>query len=119
MADEGQSRQAARFLFEEHRARKPFGPMLETWAPRTIEEPYVMQEAFRSICSPSSISRLRSSSTSSNGPTRYATRCWHGMTQMTRRTYSPARFPTLSITSQSLSASAELCRSRIGCSNNK
>jgi hypothetical protein len=43
MADEGRIQQAARLLFEEHRARKPSGPMPETLTPRTNDEPYVTQ----------------------------------------------------------------------------
>ncbi|MGH8067669.1 MAG: 2-keto-4-pentenoate hydratase [Candidatus Entotheonellia bacterium] len=46
MPDEDRSQQAARFLCEEHRARKPFAPMPATLAPRTIDEAYAVQEWF-------------------------------------------------------------------------
>lgn len=46
MADEGRIQQAARYLYEEHRSRKPFGPMPPTCAPRSVDEAYAMQEVF-------------------------------------------------------------------------
>jgi 2-keto-4-pentenoate hydratase len=46
MPDEDRIQQAARFLCEEHRARKPFAPMPATLAPRTIDEAYAVQEWF-------------------------------------------------------------------------
>jgi 2-keto-4-pentenoate hydratase len=46
MPDEDRNQQAARFLCEEHRARKPFEPMPTTLAPRTVDEAYAMQEWF-------------------------------------------------------------------------
>jgi 2-keto-4-pentenoate hydratase len=49
MADEGRIQQAARFLFEAHRARQPFGPMPETCAPRTVDEAYAVQEALQTL----------------------------------------------------------------------
>jgi 2-oxo-3-hexenedioate decarboxylase/2-keto-4-pentenoate hydratase len=49
MADEGRIQQAARFLFEAHRARQPFGPMPEASAPRTVDEAYAVQEAFQTL----------------------------------------------------------------------
>jgi 2-keto-4-pentenoate hydratase len=49
MADDGRIQQAARFLFEAHRARQPFGPMPETWAPRTVDEAYAVQEALQTV----------------------------------------------------------------------
>ena len=39
--------QAARFLWEEHRAHKPFKPMPLALAPRTVDEAYVMQDRLR------------------------------------------------------------------------
>jgi 2-keto-4-pentenoate hydratase len=49
MPDEDRIQQAARFLCEEHRARKPFEPMPTTLAPRTVDEAYAMQAAFVSL----------------------------------------------------------------------
>jgi 2-keto-4-pentenoate hydratase len=46
MPDEDRIQHAARFLCEEHRARKPFEPMPTTLAPRTVDEAYAMQEWF-------------------------------------------------------------------------
>ncbi|MGH8070634.1 MAG: hypothetical protein ACRERE_36420 [Candidatus Entotheonellia bacterium] len=46
MTDDGRIPHAARFLVEEHQARKPFGPIPETWAPRAVDEAYAVQEAF-------------------------------------------------------------------------
>ena len=46
---EGRIQQAARFLFEAHRARQPFGPMPEASAPRTVDEAYAVQEAFQTL----------------------------------------------------------------------
>jgi 2-oxo-3-hexenedioate decarboxylase/2-keto-4-pentenoate hydratase len=46
---EGRIQQAARFLFEAHRARQPFGPMPEACAPRTVDEAYAVQEAFQTL----------------------------------------------------------------------
>jgi 2-keto-4-pentenoate hydratase len=49
MADEIRIQQAARFLFEAHRAQQPFGPMPEMCAPRTVDEAYAVQEAFQTL----------------------------------------------------------------------
>jgi 2-keto-4-pentenoate hydratase len=49
MADEGRIQQAARFLFEAHRTRQPFGPMPEMYMPRTVDEAYAVQEAFQTL----------------------------------------------------------------------
>jgi 2-keto-4-pentenoate hydratase len=46
MPDEDRIQQAARFLYEEHRARKPFEPLPAPLAPRTVDEAYAMQEGF-------------------------------------------------------------------------
>jgi 2-keto-4-pentenoate hydratase len=46
MPDDDRIQQAARFLCEAHRARKPFEPMPTTLAPRTVDEAYAMQEWF-------------------------------------------------------------------------
>lgn len=46
MPDEERIQQAAWFLYEEHRARRPFGPLPEALAPRTVDEAYAIQEAF-------------------------------------------------------------------------
>jgi 2-keto-4-pentenoate hydratase len=44
--DEERMQQAARFLSQEHQARRPFGPLPEALAPRTVDEAYAVQEAF-------------------------------------------------------------------------
>ncbi len=49
MSNEGRIQRASRFLFEEHRARKPFGPMPETYTPRTVDEAYAVQETFHTL----------------------------------------------------------------------
>jgi 2-keto-4-pentenoate hydratase len=49
MPDEDRIQRAARFLCEEHYARKPFAPMPATLAPRTVDEAYAMQEAFHAL----------------------------------------------------------------------
>ncbi len=36
MSNQGRIQQAARFVFEERQTRKPFGPIPDTFAPRTI-----------------------------------------------------------------------------------
>jgi len=46
MPDEDRIQQAARFLCEEHRARKPFEPLPTSLTPRTVDEAYAMQEWF-------------------------------------------------------------------------
>jgi 2-keto-4-pentenoate hydratase len=46
MPDEDRIQRAARFLWEEHRAHKPFAPMPATLAPRTVDEAYAVQEWF-------------------------------------------------------------------------
>ncbi|RPJ36213.1 MAG: hypothetical protein EHM35_08500 [Planctomycetaceae bacterium] len=49
MSDDGRIQQAARWLVEEHRTRKPFGPMPETLAPRSVDDGYAIQEAFQTF----------------------------------------------------------------------
>jgi 2-oxo-3-hexenedioate decarboxylase/2-keto-4-pentenoate hydratase len=49
MSDESRVQQASRFLFEEYRARKPFGPMPEPYAPHTVDEAYAVQETFHML----------------------------------------------------------------------
>ena len=49
MASETRNQQAARFLHEAHRARRPYQPLPEEVAPRTIDEAYAMQEAFHQL----------------------------------------------------------------------
>ena len=46
MPDEDLSQRAARFLWEEHRARKPFEPIPAPFAPCTVDEAYAVQEGF-------------------------------------------------------------------------
>ena len=41
--------QAAQFLLEEHRTRKPFGPIPASCAARTVDEAYAVQEAFHAL----------------------------------------------------------------------
>jgi 2-keto-4-pentenoate hydratase len=49
MFDDGRIQQAARWLVAEHRARKPFGPMPEALAPRSVDDGYAIQEAFHTL----------------------------------------------------------------------
>ena len=46
MADEDRLQRAARFLYEEHLARRPFEPMPTTLVPHTVDEAYAVQERF-------------------------------------------------------------------------
>lgn len=46
MSDEDRIQQAARFLCDEHLARKPFAPLPATLVPRTVDEAYAVQERF-------------------------------------------------------------------------
>ncbi|HXH13808.1 MAG TPA: fumarylacetoacetate hydrolase family protein [Alphaproteobacteria bacterium] len=46
MPDDERIQQAACVLYEAHRARRPFGPLPEALAPRTVDEAYAVQEAF-------------------------------------------------------------------------
>src|SRR5262245_22618385 len=41
--------QAAQFLLEEHRTRKPFGPIPASCAARSVDEAYAVQEAFHAL----------------------------------------------------------------------
>ena len=49
MTSETRNQQAARFLHEAHRTRRPYQPLPEEVAPRTIDEAYGMQEAFHQL----------------------------------------------------------------------
>ena len=49
VANQNRNQQAARFLFEAHAARKPYAPIPEKFAPRTIEEAYDMQDVFHAL----------------------------------------------------------------------
>jgi 2-keto-4-pentenoate hydratase len=49
MSDDHRIAQAAQFLLEEHRTRKPFGPLLAPCAARTVHEAYAVQEAFHAL----------------------------------------------------------------------
>jgi 2-keto-4-pentenoate hydratase len=49
MPDEDRVQHAARFLCEEHRARKPFAPMPASLAPRTVDKAYAVQEKFHGL----------------------------------------------------------------------
>ena len=49
MSDDSRIAQAAQFLLEEHRTRKPFGPIPAPSAARTVDEAYAMQEAFPAL----------------------------------------------------------------------
>jgi 2-keto-4-pentenoate hydratase len=49
MSDDSRIAQAAQFLLEEHRTRKPFGPIPASFAARTVDEAYAMQEAFHAL----------------------------------------------------------------------
>jgi 2-keto-4-pentenoate hydratase len=46
MPDEDRIQQAARFLWEEHHACKPFEPIPAPLAPHTVDEAYAVQEGF-------------------------------------------------------------------------
>lgn len=46
MPGEDRMQRAARFLCEEHHARKPFEPIPAPLAPRTVDEAYAVQEGF-------------------------------------------------------------------------
>ena len=47
--EERKYKQAARFLLEEHTARRTFGPFPDAIAPRTVEEAYAVQEEFHAL----------------------------------------------------------------------
>ena len=49
MADKDRIQKAARFLFEERQARKPFGPVPEPFAPHNVDEAYTMQEELHTL----------------------------------------------------------------------
>jgi 2-keto-4-pentenoate hydratase len=49
MSDDPRIAQAAQFLLEEHRTRKPFGPLPASCAARTVDEAYAVQEAFHAL----------------------------------------------------------------------
>jgi 2-keto-4-pentenoate hydratase len=49
MAGRSQFQAAARYLWEEHQARKPFGPIPEPYTPKSIEEAYAVQEEFQKL----------------------------------------------------------------------
>src|SRR2546428_7763118 len=49
MSDANRIVQAAQFLLEEHRTRKPFGPIPAPCAARTVDEAYAVQEAFHAL----------------------------------------------------------------------
>ena len=49
MSDDNRIVQAAQFLLEEHRTRKPFGPIQAPCAARTVDEAYAVQEAFHAL----------------------------------------------------------------------
>ena len=52
MTSEERVWQAARFLHEAHRARAPYQPIPEAFAPRDIGEAYDIQEAFQGLLAP-------------------------------------------------------------------
>ena len=49
MSDDHRIAQAAQFLLEEHRTRRPFGPIPAACAARTVDEAYAVQEAFHAL----------------------------------------------------------------------
>src|SRR5262249_55466110 len=49
MSDDHRIAQAAQFLLEEHRTRKPFDPLPAPCAARTVDEAYAVQEAFHAL----------------------------------------------------------------------
>jgi 2-keto-4-pentenoate hydratase len=52
MSDDNRIAQAARFLLEEHRTHKPFGPIPAPCAARSVDEAYAVQEAFHALLAP-------------------------------------------------------------------
>ena len=52
MSSDTRNQQAARFLHEAHRARRPYQPLPEEIAPRNIDEAYDMQDAFQQLLMP-------------------------------------------------------------------
>lgn len=52
MTSDARNQQVARFLHEAHRARRPYQPLPEEIAPKTIDEAYAMQEAFQQLLVP-------------------------------------------------------------------
>lgn len=52
MTADTRSQQAARFLHEAHRARRPYQPLPQEVSPRNIDEAYAMQEAFHQLIIP-------------------------------------------------------------------
>jgi len=49
MSDDNRIVQAAQFLLEEHRARRPFGPIPAPCAAHTVDEAYAVQEALHAL----------------------------------------------------------------------
>ena len=49
MSTQGRIQQAARFVFEERQTRKPFEPIPDTFAPRTIDEAYAAQDELHKL----------------------------------------------------------------------
>lgn len=49
MSEQNRSIEAAQYLLEAHRKREPFGPLPESIAPRSVEDAYAIQEAFRAL----------------------------------------------------------------------
>lgn len=49
VVDQNRILTAARFLWEEHQARKPFGPVPEPYTPKNIDEAYAVQEEFQRL----------------------------------------------------------------------
>lgn len=49
MSDKNRVQEAARFLYEEHQARKPFEPIPQPYTPSSIDEADAVQEAFQKL----------------------------------------------------------------------
>lgn len=49
MSDKTRVQEAARFLYEEHQACKPFGPIPQPYTPSSIDEADAVQEAFQQL----------------------------------------------------------------------
>lgn len=49
MSGKTRIQEAARFLCDEHQARKPFGPIPQAYAPDSIDEAYTVQEEFQKL----------------------------------------------------------------------
>ena len=59
MSDDNRIVQAAQFLLEEHRTRKPFGPIPASCAAHTVDEAYAVQEALHALMAARAYAEIR------------------------------------------------------------